>query len=71
MVKFRSQIFEIFESGLIIKLPCFDRMDPEEYFDDRKHWDGVIPIDTDLESQDQGFKTYESLVMQKPDLGCQ
>ena len=34
-------------------------MEPEEYFDDVKHWDGVVPIDGDLESQDQGYiRTY-------------
>lgn len=32
-------------SGLIIRLPFVDKMDPDEYFDDVKHWDGVVPID--------------------------
>ena len=41
-----------FVSGLIIRLPFVDKMDPDEYFDDVKHWDGVVPIDGDLESQD-------------------
>ena len=48
----RSLVLNDFQSGLIIRLPFVDKMEPEEYFDDVKHWDGVVPIDGDLESQD-------------------
>ena len=51
----RSFVLNVFQSGLIIRLPFVDKMEPEEYFNDVKHWDGVVPIDGDLESRDQGY----------------
>ena len=51
-LSFRILNLNLLQSGLIIRLPFVEKMNPKEYFDDVKHWDGVVPIDGDLESHD-------------------